>query len=701
MAYTLNSPIESVQGVGDISTKNLKKAGITTVKDLLLTLPLSYEDRSQRSTLDSAKTNELYTFQLRVLSKSNFYRNRRSIQKATVQDLSGKKTAMWFNNSFILKKLIVGESYLFSGKINDKGVLLQPTVEDLKDAGLNIHTDRIVPLYSSKLGIKVGTLRRIFKEILSNFYADDLIFEWLKASQPNLPSLMTTFNDLHFPENEKSVVLGRKRLALEELLALIAHSKKLKQKWQERYQAQSVTVKNTELIPKNLPYNLTSSQQRTIQEITQDLKKSKPMNRLLVGDVGSGKTVVAGISAWHTIRSGFSVALIAPTQILAKQHASTLTQLFPALKIQLVINQTKKNNHIFSNANDQSSAVLYVGTHSVINKLKAIKPNLIIFDEQHRFGVEHRSAYLGDFFNQKNQKQLIPHVLTMTATPIPRSYMLTIFNHLQLSTLDQMPIGRKVSKTYLTPDEKRDDGYGWIFDHLTTDNSQAIHVCPFIDTSSEPAFENIASALKTYESVTNFLKTKKKHNLKVGLLHGKQTVAEKNQVIQDLYNQKINWLVTTPVVEVGLDLPKADIIVIEACERFGLASLHQLRGRVGRAGQQGHCILFASQQKHLNLQRLAHFSKETNGFALAEYDLKNRGGGNIFGTEQHGVNKLKFASWADLSLINLARSIYENYLDNQDSKSRPVAKKAVKTSWKPLIFISSNNLKTEKKIASN
>lgn len=694
MAYRLNSPIDAIHGIGHVSAQNLREAGISTIQDLLLTLPLRYEDRSTRSVLAEAKEGEIYTFELTVVSASQYYKGRRSIQKATVEDESGKRTAMWFNNKFIIQKLKKGETYLFSGKVNDRGVLVQPTVEDIKDAGLSIHTDRIIPMYSSRLGLKIGSLRRIFKEVLDGLTLDSVVEDWIQESIPDIPTLHDTFNNLHYPDTPESVIWARKRLALEELLALIAHSKELKKAWHEDYQAHSIAVAQEKLIPATIPYQLTNAQDTSIREITADIQKSIPMNRLLVGDVGSGKTVVAGTAAWHTMQSGHSVAFIAPTQILAHQHAETLAGLFPDLQIEVITSQSKKKKAApLLEAEENSKPILYVGTHSVINRLSQIKPALIIFDEQHRFGVGHRSSYL-EIEQEEDVNTVTPHVLTMTATPIPRSYMLTIFDHLSLSTLDEMPAGRQVTKTFLTPESKREDGYAWVLNHLKEKKSQVVHVCPFIDTSTEPAFQDISSAMQTFEDVNAFLNKEKATDVKIGLLHGKQSNTEKMQVTEDLYSQNINWLVTTPVVEVGLDLPKADIIIIEGAERFGLASLHQLRGRVGRAGQQGFCLLFTSKTKHQDSERLLHFTNESSGFALAEYDLQNRGGGNIFGTEQHGSNELQFANWADLELISSARRIYEEYIENSP-------KKETETEWKPLIHVATKEKVMKKEVAAN
>nr|MBP7842750.1 DEAD/DEAH box helicase [Candidatus Woesebacteria bacterium] len=454
-------------------------------------------------------------------------------------------------------------------------------------------------------------------------------------------------------------------------------SETIKTYWKNLHSAEIIQLSDPE-IPESIPFELTQAQKRCVTEILADIKTATPMNRVLIGDVGSGKTVVAGTAASHTIKSGKSVALVAPTKILAEQHYQTLQKIFPDLEVELLTGKTPKprNASLKSNTVDHNSNLtpkFYVGTHALINKIDSIQPGLIIYDEQHRFGVQQRS--------ESAKLQTIPHTLTMSATPIPRSLMLTIFSHLKVSIIDELPKGRIPTKTWVVPEEKRTGAYDWIAKELCSDSKTskqtdtdhsdattsdstklALIVCPFIDPSNHEAFENIASAKETFETIkSEFSKLGKKHkkSFTVALLHGKMKPAEQNKIIADLYDKKIDILVTTPVVEVGVDLPAASIMVIEASQRFGMASLHQLRGRVGRAGQQGYCLLFSSSNSKTAQERLENFSKETNGLKLAELDLKSRGSGDIFGTQQSGLSNLQFASWTNLELIGQAKQIYE------------------------------------------
>jgi ATP-dependent DNA helicase RecG len=397
----------------------------------------------------------------------------------------------------------------------------------------------------------------------------------------------------------------------------------------------------------------------------------------LLGDVGSGKTIVAAIAVKHVLQNNFNTALIAPTQILAKQHFQTLHQIFPDMKIALLTAKNRANalNKISNTKNLANQSTCYIGTHAVINKLSQIKPALVIYDEQHRFGVAQRS--------QTSQLSFQPHLLTMSATPIPRSLMLSIFAHLSLSVIDEMPQGRKPIKTWLVPEKKRLDAYRWLAKQLslesnqtqpsthtkTHNHNQVLIVCPFINPSEHEMFKDVASATEKYQQIKARFP-----NLVVQLLHSRQSQPEKDKIIQALFAQEIDILVTTPIVEVGLDLQRASIIIIESAQRYGLASLHQLRGRVGRAGQKGYCLLFANLKNAQTSQRLKIFSQTTNGMKLAEFDLKNRGAGDLFGSDQHGFDQLKFSNWTNLELISQARAIFKNLKDQPNLSWKPIIK---------------------------
>lgn len=753
--YSLNTPLTTVKGIGPKLSEELAKHNLYKVKDVILLLPLRYEDRSKLVTIADIPEDELITFQATITSASQFYKNKKSIQSARAKDTTGIIKLMWFNNKFIMSKIRNGGEFLISGKKGKNNTIIQPVVEDVKAETL--HTNRLVPLYSSTIAIKQGSIRHILKEIVDNLLVaedelDILIgtrnkglasrVEAKSTSNSATPSvtkdqeprtlihlpLTTVIKELHFPSELENIERARYRLVLEEFLSLMKVSEQLKSYWNNRADAKMITVqqaykvigeqgnrgkvgkglattpsessprtKDQELpawLPKTIPFELTNAQKRVTQEILDDLAKNVPMNRIVIGDVGSGKTVVAGIACQQVLLNGHNAAFIAPTKILAEQHCTTIRKLFPNLHVELVTSatnvslkkrepvkqgerfsnpitktprgKTKSNpshSGVKSNATIESSTdpitplrsiqddnkqqpTLYIGTHAILNRLLEIKPALIVYDEQHRFGVIHRS--------QAQQLGYSPHIVTMTATPIPRTMMLTLFSHLKLSAIDELPAGRIPPKTWVISERKRLSSYEWIKQQLKDNkDQQVIVVCPFIDPSEAEALENVAAATQTFESVKSIFVDET-----VELLHGRMKKAEQGEVIADLFAKKIKILVTTPIVEVGVDLPQASIIIIEAAERFGLSSLHQLRGRVGRAGQESFCLLFTNSHSKTVKERLKAFSEETNGLKLAELDLQNRGAGDIFGVQQSGFTGLQYGSWTNMEMIALAQRIF-------------------------------------------
>lgn len=652
----LNDPLSEVPGIGAKTSQKLASKELETIKDLLLWVPLRYEDRSTQKKIFQLEPDELVTIRAEVVSIANQYKGRRSIQRATIRDNSGQLKAIWFNSPYLTNTLKKGEEYFFSGKLNQRQQFTQPKVEAIKKETL--HTNRLVPIYSNIPGIKQGNLRRFLKNILDNLQApvDPL------AEEFQLLPLAQTFKHLHFPDEENLTIQARERLALEELLGLIQHSQQLKAKWQQQNQTPVIKVNEQTLIPETVPFTLTDAQRRSVHEILFDLQETAPMNRLLLGDVGSGKTVVAAIAAWHVLHDQHSVALVAPTQVLAQQHEQTIKEIFPDLKTKLLTAQNKLDENFFA----ASEPIFYIGTHAVFNHLTEIKPALIIYDEQHRFGVNQRST--------SSELEQQPHILTMSATPIPRSLMLTIFSHLDLSLIDEMPPGRKPSKTWVVPEKKRADAYDWIKKQLInqkqqTESSQVFVVCPFINPSEHEAFSEVKSAVETHKKLKKVFK-----DFQVDLLHGQLKKSRQEKVLENLFNEQTDLLVTTPIVEVGVDLPAAQIMIIESAQRFGLASLHQLRGRVGRAGQQGYCLLFTNSQTPEVLKRLKVFTETNDGMKLAEFDLQNRGAGDLFGLEQHGFDQLRFANWTNTQLIRKAQQIYNQLKEDKKTDD-----------WQPLI----------------
>ncbi|HEX8965392.1 MAG TPA: ATP-dependent DNA helicase RecG, partial [Patescibacteria group bacterium] len=436
----------------------------------------------------------------------------------------------------------------------------------------------------------------------------------------------------------QSAYKAKQRLAFDEVFLLQLAAEKKRQEWQKTRIATAFSLekfqKEIQDFWEKLPFSLTGAQQKAIHQIFEDMEKPTPMNRLLQGDVGSGKTVVAAAGIYLAFLNKFQSVLIAPTEILAGQHYTTIIRLLEPLgvKVALATGSKKEKTDNFD---------VLVGTHAVLSeKIIFKKLGFVAIDEQQRFGVEQRAILRGKGNN--------PHVLTMTATPIPRTVALTLYGELDLSVLDEMPKGRKTIKTWLVPNVKREAGYKWIEEKIQQ-GDQAFIICPFIEESEN--MTTVKAAKGEFERLQRFVFP----NLKLAMLHGKMKPKEKDSVLEDFKNKKYDILVATPVVEVGIDIPNATIIVIEAAERFGLAQLHQLRGRVGRGDKQSFCLLYTESQSPQTRDRLASLEKIHNGAELAELDLKLRGPGEIYGTMQSGQRMLKIASFSDLSLIEKAK----------------------------------------------
>jgi len=452
--------------------------------------------------------------------------------------------------------------------------------------------------------------------------------------------------------------VGRERLAFNELLKLELKSLHRKINWKKNTVSNKLIITGSSLkqFIDSLPFKLTGSQNVAIKEIVEDLNKDYPMNRLLEGDVGSGKTVVAAAASFGVFLNGSQTVIMAPTQILATQHYETLKKLLTpfGIRISLVTSNIKKS--------DLGRQDVFIGTHALIhNKVGFDKVGLVVIDEQHRFGVEQRKHLV--------KKSGTPHVLTMTATPIPRTIALTSYGDLDLSVLTEMPMGRLKVTTWVVPEAKRAKSYDWIRGQITKNGSQVFIVCPLIEDSSSETMEDIKSVTSEFLKLKSIFK-----NQKLGLLHGRLKPIEKDNVLSEFRSGKANILVTTPVVEVGIDIPGATIMVIEAAERFGLAQLHQLRGRVGRSDLKSYCLLFSNIKYS---KRLRAMETMYSGFELAELDLKLRGPGEIFGYAQSGFPELKVASWNNFELIKKAKDVAFDVIE--DPKKYPRIKNLIDT----------------------
>lgn len=575
------------------------------------------------------------------------------MQIGSVEDATGKLQVIWFNQPFLIKMLFPGRLVSLSGKIgffNRRLCLTSPDYELIEDTeGETLHTGRLVPVYPETSGLSSKWIRRIMLTAYgqqTTELKDNLPKSVLTKS--DLVSLREAIEKVHFPKNLEEAQKGRERLAFDELLNLHLKSLLRKSKWKKNSVTNKLTINQSimQQFMQSLPFKLTDSQNKAIREIITDMGGKIPMNRLLEGDVGSGKTVVAAAGAFAAFANGFQTVIMAPTQILATQHYETLKKIFApfSVRISLITSQVKKV--------EIGRCDIFVGTHSLIHKkIKFDKVAFVVIDEQHRFGVVQRSLLV-----KKSKK---PHVLTMTATPIPRTVALTSYGDLDLSVLTEMPAGRQNVTTWIVPEQKRLKAYEWIKKQVTSHKSQVFIVCPLIEDSETETLADVKSVTSEFIKLKSIF-TK----LRLGLLHGRLKPTQKDKVLNDFRKGKVDILVTTPVVEVGIDIPNATVMVIEAAERFGLAGLHQLRGRVGRSDKKSYCMLFSNFHSGNAFRRLKAMEKSHSGSELAELDLTMRGPGEIFGTAQSGFPELKIAAWNNYELIKKTKELAEDIINN-------------------------------------
>ena len=678
----LSTPVAKIFMVGPTYAKRLEKLGIRTVGDLISHFPFRYDDLSLISSIARVQPGEIVTIRGKVASVKNEYtRLGKKIQKALVKDHSGEMELVWFNQPFLIKTIRLGESYSFSGKADWFGrkiVLISPEYEVLKPSTINhqsstIHTGRLVPIYSETYGVSSKWLRSRIAPLLEQILPELKDFMPQNILEKNqLLSLALAIKWIHFPENKIQAEKARNRLAFEELFLIQLASLKRKIDWQETKLAHQLEIDQEKVLAflRTLPFELTSAQKRCLQEILADLGKNKPMNRLLEGDVGSGKTIVAAIAAYIAFLNGFQSALMAPTEILAHQHYQTLNQLLSSLgaKIALLTGSKKletvpRSGIPLCGRNSKLETDVFVGTHALIHRRAHFaKLGLVIIDEQHRFGVEQRSQLI--------ERGSSPHVLSMTATPIPRTIALTLYGDLDLSVIDELPPGRKKVKTWVVPPIKRQAAYDWIKKRVKGTDEQAFIICPLIEESE--TLQAIRAATVEFENLSRKIFP----DLRLGLLHGRMKSKEKDEAIEKFRQGKLDILVSTPVVEVGIDIPQATIMMVEAADRFGLAQLHQLRGRVGRGRKDSFCLLFTEISEGKAIQRLKALERTYLGMELAELDLKLRGPGEIYGTKQHGFPDLRVASFTDLQLIQKSRQAAEEFISHLSEY--PLLKKKLK-----------------------
>ena len=689
---SLLTPIEKISGIGPVFQKRLNKLGIKTARDLLFHFPHRYEDFSNLVPIEKIKINETCTIQGKILEIKTIrtWKRKMFLTQAIIEDKTGAIKIVWFNQPYLVRVLKKDDNVFLSGKavIGEDGVYLtNPAYEKTGptyDVG-PIHTGRLVPVYPETERLSSRWLRHILKSLL--IYFKNKIPETLPEKiikKEKLLAINKALWQIHFPDSKELAELAQERFSFEELFFIELFV--LRERARLSKEKAVCLPLNLELIQKfvkSLPFHLTDAQKKSSWQILKDLERPRPMNRLLEGDVGSGKTVVATMAALNTVKNGYQVAFMAPTEILAKQHFQEVSKLLSDFKVNIGLLTGKqdqfrslklKNEVVEISRQKLLEKVLkgeiniLIGTHALIqDKVKFGKLGFVILDEQHRFGVEQRAKLLKPDVKTRGCRGLtsgferpIPHLLSMTATPIPRTLALTIYGDLDLSLIDELPKGRKKIITKVVSPVKREKTYDFIREEVRK-GRQVFVICPRIEPKEVRPPQTWAEAKAVKEEYEKLSKNIFP-DLRIGMLHGKMASKEKENIMKDFKNKKVQILVSTSVVEVGIDVPNATVMMIEGSERFGLAQLHQFRGRVGRAGFQSYCLLFTDSPAKKTHQRLKALITSEDGFALAEKDLKIRGPGDFSGTRQWGIPDLMMSSLSNVHLVEKTRQAAKEIL---------------------------------------
>lgn len=687
----LNTPVSQLSRVGAATAKKLTKLGLNKAEDLLYHYPFRYEDWSKILTIAELKTKKSGTIKGKITLIANHRSPRKKmiLTEAIVSDKTDSVKVIWFNQPFLLTILRPGTEVYLAGKIDydeHYGLeFLNPSYE-IVSGKAPIHTGRLVPVYPTTSNLSQKQIRSLIRQILP---LSQTVEEWLPReirTQYNLPTISMALEQIHFPSNKSWLERCIHRLKFDELFLIQLQNQIVRQEIKKQ-QAPIIKFKleETQKFVENLPFKLTEAQRVATWEILKDLEKPQPMNRLLEGDVGSGKTVVAFIAILNVFLNKYQSVYMAPTEILAHQHFETSQKFFQNLPIKIALlthseqkfgkDKIKKVELLEKIKNSEID--LIIGTHALIQENIIFKNlGLAIIDEQHRFGVEQRAKLVANIEN-KTTNFKHPHLLSMTATPIPRSLALTLYGDLDLSIIDEMPKGRKEIISQIVQPNQLEETYQFIREQIKQ-GRQAFVICPLIDPSD---ILGVKSVKEEYKKLKNNIFP----DLKIALLHGRLRAKEKEKIMSSFAKaaddkKRIDILVSTTVVEVGVDVPNATIMMIEGAERFGLAQLYQLKGRVGRSVYQSYCFLFAENPGPKTYQRLKILLTAKNGFELAEKDLEMRGPGEIFGTSQAGyLDTLKIAKLSDGQIIKEAQEMAAKILTNDpDLKNYPSLKKKIK-----------------------
>jgi len=700
----LNSSIEKEFRLSPRQKMALGKLGLKTIRDLLFYFPSRYENFSERKNIINLTEGDKTTVFGEVLEASlgKTWRKKMAVSEISIGDNTGIIKAVWFHQPYMAKMINIGDKIALTGKIsrNKSGLFISnPDFEKINRYEALGEGSMILPVYPETSGITSRWLRFAIQKILNSLeenIVDPIPEEILKKY--HLPSLKSSLIFIHKPQKIKDAEAARKRLAFEEIFFI--QMARLKQKKErEKHHSLKINFDQGELekFLSSFPFKLTGAQKNAVSAVADDMQKNSPMSRLLEGDVGSGKTAVAIAAAYLAISAGYQAAYMAPTEILAGQHFQSFIEYFSELRLTPKIGLiTSSGCQKFPSKVNPSEATkiskaqllkwvaggeipILIGTHSLIqDSVKFKNLALVIIDEQHRFGARQRASLA------INKSENAPHLLSMTATPIPRTLALTIYGDLDLSLLDELPAGRKSPITKIINTEERETAYSMIREEIKK-GRQAYIICPRIDLP-DPEKE-MAILAKSVKEEAKRLKKEIFPKWEIGILHGKMTPPEKEKVLSDFKDNKIQILVATSVVEVGINAPNATVIIIEGAERFGLAQLHQLRGRVIRSSYQPYCFIFAESKSQKTIERLKALTTAKNGFELAEYDLKIRGAGELGGGKQWGISDIGMEALRNIKMVEAARTESQKIIAESPSLEKyPPLAQALKNRFKQIHF---------------
>ena len=655
-----------IKGVGPNRIKSLNKLGIYTLEDVITYYPRSYENRGQKKNINELVNGEEALIEAKCISKMSEIRIRKnmSIYKLIVRDETATCTLTWFNTFYLKNKFKVGETYKFFGKVKRSLNQIEIMTPIFDEETQNKNTGRIIPIYPSIGTLPQNALRKIIENALQDINTlPETLPEYL-ISKYKIMGINEAIKQIHFPDNFESYNNARKRLVFEELLIMQLALLSFKNKYNKDKEGITFNsnVNMSEIIDK-LPYKLTSAQKRVLQEIDSDMENKKAMNRLLQGDVGSGKTAVAMVACYKAVRSGYQSAVMVPTAILAKQHFENFKKVLDDFNIKceiLVSGTAKKQKEIILEKIKNGEIDIIIGTHALLEEnVEFNKLGLVVTDEQHRFGVRQRSII--------NSKGDNPDILVMSATPIPRTLALILYGDLDISIIDELPPNRQKIDTFAVTYSKEDRVNNFIKQQIN-EGRQAYVVCPLVEESDEI---NAKSVMEIAEKYKNEIFKE----YRVEYLHGKMNKKDKDSIMEKFKNGDIDILISTTVIEVGVDVPNSTIMLIENAERFGLATLHQLRGRVGRGIHKSYCILKYKGSGENSRERMKIMVETNDGFKISEKDLELRGSGEFFGTKQHGIPEFKIANlFQDIEMLKSVQSLAikilqdDEYLEKEENK---------------------------------